>query len=108
MEKLRTVSTAFKQKALFIFSVLFLMMFSQSVVAQSGNNTPQGTDNPSHAEQASQYLHNIEKDPNGVPNSAAWYVQPWIWAIVAAILILVIGLIYKNNSKRDVESEHGL
>jgi hypothetical protein len=72
------------------------------------NNPNEYPEKPSHSQQASDYLHNIEKNPNGVPDNAVWYAQPWIWAIVAAILVLIIGLIYKNNTKRDDEVEPGL
>lgn len=106
MEKLSSFMVRAKLNLSTIISVMFLMFLSLNGVAQ--NNQGQGADRNSHAEQSSEYLQSIEADPNGVPNSSAWYVQPWIWAIVAAILILIIGLLFKSYGKRDVDSERGL
>ena len=108
MEKLAAFIIKAKHWTFTTISALALMYFSFDAMAQTGKDPGQNPDRPSHSEQASSYLHNIEQDPNGVPNSSEWYAQPWIWAIVAAILILIIGLIYKNNSKRDLDSERGL
>ncbi|MFD2161049.1 hypothetical protein ACFSJU_01500 [Paradesertivirga mongoliensis] len=106
MENLSVFTVSAKFKLSTVISVMFLMFLSLNGIAQ--NNPGQGTDRPSHAEQSSEYLQSIEADPNGVPNSSEWYVQPWIWAIVAAILVLVIGLLFTTYGKRDVDSERGL
>jgi len=89
-------------------SSIVLLFFSINGLAQTGTDPKQGPDHTSSPAQASQYLQTIEKDPNLVPNSSAWYVQPWIWAIVASLLILIIGLLFKAYGKRDVQSESGL
>ena len=83
-------------------ATLTLLLLSFVVFAQSGNEYPQRTTN---AEQANEYLHNIEVDPNGVPNSSAWYVQPWIWALVAAFLVLFIPFLMQNYLKRHAEDD---
>ncbi|MEJ6979841.1 hypothetical protein WG906_05235 [Pedobacter sp. P351] len=95
-------------KLVTLISTITFVLFSLIVVAQAGNNPNQHPEKSSPAEQSSAYLQSIENDPNGVPNNSAWYAQPWLWAIVAAILILVVGLIFKSYGKRDVESEQGL
>jgi len=55
-----------------------------------------------------------EKDPataefNYDMRDMPWYTQPWIWAIVASVLILLIAFISKGNFGRHGEndSEHG-
>ncbi|WP_256011344.1 hypothetical protein [Desertivirga xinjiangensis] len=35
----------------------------------------------------------------------AWYAQPWIWAIVAAVLILLIAFVSKGYLKRHMEDD---
>lgn len=95
MKKLIDFTNQTKQAIVSIISVMLLFL-SSGVLAQS------------RANDASLYLQNIEEDPNGVPNNSNWYLQPWIWAIVAAILILVIGFLFKTYGKKDIESEHGL
>lgn len=104
MENFNVVTRKVKLKVLSIISPLILLLFSAVASAQPGSNPEM----PSHAEGASRYLQSIETDPNGVPNSSAWFVQPWIWAIIVAILILIIGGLYKLYGKRDNTSETGL
>jgi|GEM_PF-1107094 len=104
MKKLMDFTTQVKQSVISVLSLVLLLFLSLGVIAQSVDNTQ----SPSRANDASQYLQNIEKDPNGVPNNSDWYLQPWIWAIVASVLILIIGLVFKNYGKKDIESEHGL
>lgn len=104
MENLKVVIRKVNLKVLSLLSPLILLFFSVVASAQPGSNP----ETPSRAEGASRYLQSIETDPNGVPNSSAWFVQPWIWAIVAAILILGIGGLYKLYGKRDDTSETGL
>lgn len=82
-------------------SCLFLFLVS---AANAQSNT-QGPDKTSHAEQANAYLQSIEADPNVVPNSSAWYVQPWIWALVATFLILFIPFLMQNYLKRHAEND---
>ena len=97
-----------KFKLVSLSSILVLAFFSFMAMAQPGNTSNDGRDQSSKADQSTAYLRSIETDPNGVPNTAVWYAQPWIWAIIASILIFVIGLVFKNYGKRDVESEHGI
>lgn len=97
-----------KFRLITLSSILLLVFFSLAGMAQPGNTSDDSRDRSSKAEQSSAYLRSIEMDPNGVPNTAAWYAQPWIWAIVASILILIIGLLFKSYGKRDPDSEQGL
>lgn len=34
-----------------------------------------------------------------------WYAQPWIWAIVASVLILLIAFLSKDTLKRHMEND---
>ncbi|WP_207429592.1 hypothetical protein [Pedobacter sp. SYSU D00535] len=77
---------------------VILMLLSISLVSYGQNEFPERT---THAEQANTYLHNWEVDPNGVPNTSAWYVQPWIWSIVAAVLILVVAFFARGGGRQD-------
>ena len=110
MKTRSAIAIEVKDKAARLVSMAILMLISFNGVSQNNVSPGQNSDRSSHAEQSSDYLYNIEKDPNGVPNTAAWYAQPWIWAIVAAILILFIGLIARNSGKKNIEadSENGL
>lgn len=106
MKKLTAFTDKTKHIAFSLISTIILFVISFPLMAQTGGGANEKPD--SHAEQASAYLQSIEQDPNGVPNSSAWYAQPWIWAIVASILILIIGMLFKSYGKRDMDSEHGL
>jgi hypothetical protein len=97
-----------KFKLFSLSSILVLALFSFMAMAQPGNTSDDSRGSSSKADQSTAYLRSIEMDPNGVPNTAAWYAQPWVWAIIASILILVVGLVFKSYGKRDTESEHGL
>ena len=108
MEKVIAYTTQTRFKLVTLISTITFILFSLIVVAQAGNNPNQYPEKSSPADQSSGYLQSIEEDPNMVPNSSAWYAQPWLWAIVASVLILVVGLIFKSYGKRDVESEQGL
>lgn len=110
MKNLKAFTTTATNKAVALFSIIMLVFISFNGMSQNNNNPGQNPDRSSHAEQSSEYLHNIETDPNGVPNTTAWYAQPWIWAIVAAVLILFIGMLARNSGKKEVESgsENGL
>jgi len=51
-----------------------------------------------------------EKDPataefNYDMRDNPWYTQPWIWAIVASVLILLIAFISKGNFGRHGEND---
>lgn len=108
MEKVIAYKTQAQFKLITLIGTITFVLFSLIVMAQAGNNPNQYPEKSSPAEQSSAYLQSIEQDPNMVPNSSAWYAQPWLWAIVASILILVIGLAFKSYGKRDVDSEQGL
>jgi hypothetical protein len=79
-----------------VFVVFMLLCLSSNAVAQTQQAAQEGP------------YYNLSKDVSGVTTYSAWYAQPWIWAIVAALLILFIGMVFKNNRKRDVESEDSL
>lgn len=109
MKTLKAFTAQAKFRLLTLLSCVTFVFFSFLLMAQTDNNNPnQYPERSSPAEQSSAYLHSIENDPNGVPNTAVWYAQPWIWAIVASVLILIIGLLFKSYGKRDIESEQGL
>jgi hypothetical protein len=107
MKNLQVIKHELRQMSAMVFSVILLTLFTLISVAQE-SGPGQGTSRPSQAQQANDYLHSFEKDPNGVPNNAAWYAQPWIWAIVAAILIVIIGHFARNYGRNEhPESESG-
>src|SRR5688500_18128519 len=109
MKKLVAFTAQAKFRLFTLISCVTLIFLSFLITAQTDNNNPnQYPERSSPAEQSSAYLQSIENDPNGVPNTAVWYAQPWIWAIVASILILIVGLLFKSYGKRDIESEQGL
>jgi hypothetical protein len=110
MESLSVITPNIKRALVIIFSSVLLVFISINVVAQT-NSPNQHPEGQSQAEQASGYLNNMEKEPNAyTPGSSEWYAQPWIWAIVAAILILFIGMIARNSGRKEVDSssENGL
>jgi hypothetical protein len=80
-----------------VMIAVLLLAFSFAGNAQE-NQTPQGTGGTSHSEQSQDYRRNIEK-PSGydVPRGGL-ATQPWVWALAAAGLVLLIGLIYKSKT----------
>jgi hypothetical protein len=90
-------------------AAFFLMLFVCSILANAQEHHNPNQDQNSHAKQSGEYLDNIEKSSGySTPQGGEWYVQPWIWALVAAGLILTIAFIYKNNTDRDEKSEAGV
>lgn len=89
-----------KFSRLLIRPAVFILLLTSSLLSFA-----QTDDGASSARQMSQYLQNTENDPNGVPNDSAWYAQPWIWAIVAAVLILLIAFITRGSSRKNMESD---
>ena len=49
--------------------------------------------------------YHIGNDPDGVPNNPDWYSQPWIWAIVAAVLILLIAFLTRRGRGKAMEAD---
>jgi hypothetical protein len=37
-----------------------------------------------------------------------WYAQPWIWAIVIALVILIVAFAMRGNRRADERSEDGV
>lgn len=48
----------------------------------------------------------IESNINGgsTISNGEWYSQPWIWAIIATLLILIIGVLSRNSMKEKKSS----
>lgn len=105
MKNFKAFAGKAKTYFLALISTFILALLTLQGSAQAPGTNPE---TPSHSQGASDYLHSMETDPNGVPNNSDWFVQPWIWAIVAAILILIVGALYKVYGKRDNTSETGL
>ena len=90
-------------------AAFFIMLSVCSILANAQEHHNPNQEQNSHAQQSGEHVNNIENSSGySTPQGGEWYVQPWIWALVAAALILTIAYIYKNNSERDEKSEVGI
>ena len=88
------------------FSLVFLvfLLFACSIIVQAQNSqVPQGTGGTSHTEQSQDYRRGFEERSGYDVPSGSLITQPWVWTLVAAGITLLIGLIYKNKTDRELE-----
>ena len=80
----------------YLVAVLFLIVIDGAGFAQTVNN-PTDTKHNNDNHVTTEFNYDTRETP--------WYLQPWIWAIVASILILFIAYATQGTLKRHMEDD---
>ena len=89
-------------------AALLLMTFSLTGYAQHKQAGQGAEERSSHSEQSQDYRRNFEKPSGYDTPKGGLMTQPWVWTLTAAVLVLIIGYIYKSNTDKDFKSESGV
>jgi len=94
MKTISVINGKFTQYSRHIGALIFLMMINLVSFAQRVN-----------AEDDNKNDNHVTTEFNYDTRETPWYLQPWIWAIVASVLILFIAWATKGSMKRHMESD---
>ncbi|WP_207422894.1 hypothetical protein [Desertivirga brevis] len=80
----------------YVGAVIFLMFINLTTFAQRVN--AEDDENRSNNNKATtEFNYDTRETP--------WYLQPWVWALVAAVVILFIAWATKGSMKRNIEND---